>query len=379
MKCVKCGAEMKEGCVYCSVCGNEAQIVPDYSVFEDDYLRSLLAEEHKTSEGKKAPAKSLASKPKKKKRNNKLPIMIVCLILLVAIIAGVIIKIYINDRNANSYDYQVDMAQKEAFSKNYEEAIAYYKNALAIQPKDIPVRMAMADIYIGQQEYDSAIVLLLEVIDIDAGWKEAYRELIAIYEEREDYDSILALTEGVADTAILELFEGYIVAPPVISPEGDTFDEYIDITIFSVEDYPIYYTLDGTTPDTVNGKLYDSGKGITIEEAGTYKLQAICYNEKGIGSEIVSETYELELLAPEYPTVTPDGGKVENGTLVTITAEEYCSIYYTWDNTDPTIESAKYEAPIEVPSGKSVLSVLVVDDRTGLDSGIYRTNFTRNP
>ena len=39
MKCAKCGAEIKEGCIYCSVCGNAVQIVPDYSVLEDDYLR----------------------------------------------------------------------------------------------------------------------------------------------------------------------------------------------------------------------------------------------------------------------------------------------------------------------------------------------------
>ena len=45
MKCAKCGAEIKEGCIYCSVCGNAVQIVPDYSVLEDDYLRSLLKEE----------------------------------------------------------------------------------------------------------------------------------------------------------------------------------------------------------------------------------------------------------------------------------------------------------------------------------------------
>ena len=55
MKCAKCGAEIKEGCIYCSVCGNAVQIVPDYSVLEDDYLRSLLKEEE--SAGKEpAPA-----------------------------------------------------------------------------------------------------------------------------------------------------------------------------------------------------------------------------------------------------------------------------------------------------------------------------------
>ena len=47
MKCVKCGAELKQGCLYCSVCGHESQILPDYSVLEDDYLRSLLKEETK--------------------------------------------------------------------------------------------------------------------------------------------------------------------------------------------------------------------------------------------------------------------------------------------------------------------------------------------
>ena len=45
MKCAKCGAELKVGCIYCSVCGQEAQIVPDYSILEDDYLRALLEEE----------------------------------------------------------------------------------------------------------------------------------------------------------------------------------------------------------------------------------------------------------------------------------------------------------------------------------------------
>lgn len=62
MKCAKCGAEIKEGCIYCSVCGNAVQIVPDYSVLEDDYLRSLLKEEE--SAGKEpAPAQAKRKSP----------------------------------------------------------------------------------------------------------------------------------------------------------------------------------------------------------------------------------------------------------------------------------------------------------------------------
>lgn len=44
MKCAYCGAELKVGCVYCSVCGKEAQIVSDYNLLEDDFLRGLLKE-----------------------------------------------------------------------------------------------------------------------------------------------------------------------------------------------------------------------------------------------------------------------------------------------------------------------------------------------
>ena len=47
MKCANCGAEIKLGCVYCSVCGKEAQIVPDYNV-EEDILKELLEEDDKT-------------------------------------------------------------------------------------------------------------------------------------------------------------------------------------------------------------------------------------------------------------------------------------------------------------------------------------------
>lgn len=77
MKCAKCGAEIKEGCIYCSVCGNAVQIVPDYSVLEDDYLRSLLKEEE--SAGKEpAPAQAKQQKPKQpqRKKNRRLPFLI---------------------------------------------------------------------------------------------------------------------------------------------------------------------------------------------------------------------------------------------------------------------------------------------------------------
>lgn len=382
MKCVKCGAEMKEGCIYCSVCGNEAQIVSDYSVLEDDYLRKLLKEENQPKKVKKQTNNTNRKnngKHNSSKMSSKIPIIIVCCILVIAISAGIAAKLVIDHKNANSYDYQVEMAQQETIDKNYENALQYYKAALALKPDDITVRLAMADIYMQQKSYDAAMVLLIEVIDMDDTNQDAYKNLIQIYEEKKDYDSIAELSEGITNIEILELFDEYLVAAPVISPVEGTYNQYKDVTIFSMEEFDIYYTMDGSIPDATDGIYYDEDGGIHLDKAGVYKIQAVCVNEKGICSEVASAEYKIEILAPKYATVTPDGGRITYGTQVTISAEKDCSIYYTWDGTDPTEQSAKYEMPLEIPYGNNILSVLVVNDKTGLDSGVYRTNFIYYP
>ena len=74
MKCAKCGAEIKEGCIYCSVCGNAVQIVPDYSVLEDDYLRSLLKEEESAGRNRAGTGKAAKPKQPQRKKNRRLSI-----------------------------------------------------------------------------------------------------------------------------------------------------------------------------------------------------------------------------------------------------------------------------------------------------------------
>ena len=49
MKCANCGAELKVGSVYCYVCGKEAQIVSDYNLLEDDFLRDVLKEKEESA------------------------------------------------------------------------------------------------------------------------------------------------------------------------------------------------------------------------------------------------------------------------------------------------------------------------------------------
>ena len=230
-----------------------------------------------------------------------------------------------------------------------------------------------------QKRYDTALVLCMEIIKLDETNRTAYENLIAIYEEREDYDSILALSEGVTEADILELFQPYLIAPPIVSPMGGDYDGSLVVTLFSLKDYDIYYTLDGTTPDKMNG-IYYRGKDITFEEAGDYSIKAVCINDKGISSEVVSEEYHISITPPDMPVVEQDGhGDTAQETELYITAQENCSIYYTWDGSDPTENSEKYTEPILVPEGDWVLSVVAISDKTGLRSEIYRSEFSYHP
>lgn len=68
----------------------------------------------------------------------------------------------------------------------------------------------------------------------------------------------------------------------------------------------------------------------------------------------LSCTPEKENAAPEgsaavhQPAFSKDSGFYDSSFALTLTADEGCTIYYTMDGSDPTIESEKYEAPITV-------------------------------
>ncbi len=131
MKCANCGAEIRVGCVYCPVCGKEAQIVSDYNILEDDYLDSLLQEGEKPSVPSKSKQKEKAAKPKQEKptgKKSKKSLYIVIFILLFvaafALIGGILFA------KSLSYEGRMEKAEDAYEKKAYEKAISYAKQAL---------------------------------------------------------------------------------------------------------------------------------------------------------------------------------------------------------------------------------------------------------
>jgi hypothetical protein len=130
------------------------------------------------------------------------------------------------------------------------------------------------------------------------------------------------------------IFEKAKCKTPVI-----TFDNVTsEVTITSDDDETIYYTTDGNNPDA-NFDVYNNGPFELTERA---VIKAISKKDGIIDSEIATLT--VEKLAT--PTISFN----EETREVTITAAEGAMIYYTTNDTDPTIgeTTAHAASPVDI-------------------------------
>lgn len=423
MRCANCGNELKEGSLYCNACGHPVQIVPDYNEF-DDYLDNLVGNDDRPtdvrktvktvsdktirldepvrqtqtgkqqaqtekqqaqtgkqqtqSEKQQTQTKQSCEKPqsdgqKEKRAQQKKIIVIsavVCVIAIIILVAAVVRNV--SKSHDNSFDYQVKQA-KEAYSAgDINSAVSYYEKALSIDSDNTDVRYALADIYMSKKDYDAALVLYQEIINTDPKSKDAYKKLISIYESKKDYDAIVALRDSAKDASVLKLFADYTVSEPQFSKSSGKYKEAIEISIDADSDTKIYYSYDSDNPLKKGERYYSP---ITLDKEGTYEITAVAVDDRGIESEVASVRYEIEFEAPKAPEIDPDGGTFGAQTDITITVPENCKVYYTWDSSDPSAASTEYTAPIPVPEGNNVLSVIAIDQNTGKCSDIYRSRF----
>ena len=213
MKCAKCGAEIRPGCVYCSNCGQEAQIVTEINILEDDLLRSMLEEEEKSgsqtetlvsiektaektdqkphgtktaSDSSKKKKKRMLEKKRKKARKT-LVILVVLLIAALAVAFGVM-----QYNHSNSVSYQLKKATEALDQKNYTSALQYAEYVLQLDSENEDALVLEGQIYVLMKQDAKAETVLLWVIDQNPSCKKAYEQLLSLYDSNNSYDQILA-------------------------------------------------------------------------------------------------------------------------------------------------------------------------------------------
>lgn len=382
MKCKKCGAEIPKGKLYCSVCGAEVQLVPDYNFFEDDMLsdiiqngagKNITSSKHNSASQTTDPVSSKKKSPAKKKKVY--IISGICLVLVIAVLTAFFVYQDIQKKHQNSYSYQYEQGIKYQSAKDYDAAIVSFQNALRLRPDDTDTEDRLLEIYEKTKDDDAMISLLQKRLKRDPTDTSSCKKLIEIYDTNKEYDKILSLCEEVKGSSMLDLFSDYLVDQPKFSNISGTYEHPLTISITSEKDYDIFYTDNGTDPVEYGKRYHDP---ISLKEEGTTILKAVTKNEKGIYSEPVTANYTIRYEPPAMPKVTPASGTYTEPQTITISVPSDCKAYYTWDGSDPTENSSLYTGALEMPAGNQVLSVILVNS-AGLKSNIYRVNYVYMP
>lgn len=321
--------------------------------------------------GQKRQANS--EKPKKKKRHYAAAILSFSFLAVICVFGVLFFSRTQREReNDNSYEYQMQKAQEAVDGRDDVRALEYYGRALELRPEDLTARYAMASVYLDMEEEDSAASMLEEIVSMDSSQEEAYRQLVALYDGQQDYAAIGRLAED-APEGLEGLFAQYFPMKPEFSIEPGTYGDDIAIELEAEDE--IFYTTDGSDPRE-GGQPYE--EPLVLDEEGSLEIQAVCRNEYGLYGEAAKGDFALEYGKPSKPKASPSSGSFTDSAEITLRGEEGSRIFYTWDGTVPTMESQEYTAPIPVPEGNNILSVILVD-KHGKTSDVLKCNYRYTP
>ncbi|MCB0730778.1 MAG: chitobiase/beta-hexosaminidase C-terminal domain-containing protein [Ignavibacteriae bacterium] len=124
--------------------------------------------------------------------------------------------------------------------------------------------------------------------------------------------------------------------------------------------YEEYYTSiwDYVKNSALSAVVYTQTTDVETEVNGllTYDRKIIKYDKDALRN-INTNNYI------KAPKIKPAGGLINIGDKIEILSDDQDSIYYTLDETEPTINSLKYKFPIEIESNTVVKAKVIIDKR----------------
>ena len=163
-----------------------------------------------------------------------------------------------------------------------------------------------------------------------------------------------------------------VLAVPIITPEGGTFNYEKKVTIASPGAAAIVYTLDGTDPkDMGTGAQLISGDSeeITITSSCTLKARTTDASMALFSEGLATADFIINLPQPVI-TLSAESTQ-EQPITVTIEAEGASHIYYSTDGTDPTTTSSSV---VEVDAATTTFTLSEIGSYTikaiGLNSAL---------
>lgn len=395
MKCRYCGHEIPDGVLYCENCGKEVRIVPDYNPLDDilaqeivgsingeptgldlsdtERLRRTASQRRTTGrtirgtgamtedrEARRRQAQRRKAQLRKKRR-----ILLAVMFLILAALIGGIVLIY-----KNSYNGIVSAGNKALERQEYSEASSAFQRAIGKNKERPEAYTGLSRVYLAQNDPDAAESVFLDAIEEQAGNSDLYGACIDFYIDTKQQMEIPGLLDEATDQ-VREALSEYIIDVPEFSLDAkETYEEVQQLTLTAGKGLTIYYTVDGSDPDTGSTKYTEP---IQLDEGET-TVTAIAVNKNGIPSMPEAKEYVIELPIEDAPAVSPSTGQYEAATSIEVKVPDGYEAYYTTDGSDPTTASAKYTGPVNMPEGETLFKAVLVSG-DGRLSGITTRNY----
>ncbi|MCQ2531476.1 MAG: carboxypeptidase regulatory-like domain-containing protein [Saccharofermentans sp.] len=307
MFCNKCGKEIIEGKKFCSGCGapvpgasasapaSTPSATPVAPVIPAAPAATPTVTPATTSAPKVevpvAPApKAMKQKAPIVKKSNKKVITIVGIVLVLALLltGGIIIFKNIKAKRQEEVSKMLKKGDHYLEEMEFDEAISIYQEALELDDRNLDAYIGLANAYIGNRDYYSALDVLTKGLD---------------RVKKDDVDEIEDLLEDVEEVIEMEAeFSGVVVAGDGDTVYGNNTPlEGVRVSIESV-DMPEDYTYSDST---------------VTDENGYYE-----FKDLHLGNYVITFESDDYINVEERLEVYP-GQEVANNTLVEMVSNEY--------------------------------------------------------
>ena len=290
----------------------------------------------------------------------------IILLLMIFLLAG----IYYFTYSSYSASYKRAVAAEE--TGNFDTAIAYYERALdKTENKDRQIAVLENLIRLSSDDESdfNLKTYLTKLAQIDSENTDPVERLQEMFISENDIDAIFSLAKELENNKNVEALYDIIQNQPQFNYKSGTYDESLQVSIFSETGERIYYTLDGSEASEA-GILYT--EPFLISEAGKHTIHAISINLDGVKSKDYSVTYNIISSDLASPVIYPKSGTYAEETGIVIEIPTGCTAYYTLDESEPDIHSDVYKPGMLIPYGNHVFTVKFIDQSGNESESVSR-------
>lgn len=211
---------------------------------------------------------------------------------------AIFVFIYTHDKNffgfsQRYYDKAVSYMEKGELDAAQKELEA----CLNFDETYTRARTLLADIYIQNEKYAEAEVLLSKSIELSPRSIDSYLEYIKVLAVQGKFEEVFNFVNNISSSYMTMKVLDKLPPSPEVSPSPGNYDSEVKITMSTDDNCKIYYTTDGSAPN-FQSNVYD-GNPIVLSK-NSMNLRAVSANEDGYISNEFNSVFSVYNSNTEY-------------------------------------------------------------------------------